>query len=141
MGKNRTYSDEKAFQQFGSRTKRKPFDLLRKCQALSASIVDASSKAEKNYRLTICQQVNHYSYDLVHCIRKANFMKLGSTDRMDAQKEAGEIIERIYDLIPVLRMCRCITPAKEGEIEKNLCYVKAVFNKWVESDKKRSNGT
>lgn len=135
--KNRTYSKEKAFEQFGSRVKRKPFQLLEKCQRLSTKIVNASAKSDKNYRQTICLEVRHYSYDLIHAVRKANFSDLGSQLRKEAQAEAAEYIERIYDLIPVMRRCGCITPQSEGDIEKDLCYVRASFDSWLQSDEKR----
>ena len=135
--KNRTYSSEKAFEQFGSRLKRKPFQLLEKTQRLSSKIVKASAVSDKNYRQTICLEVRHYSYDLIHAVRKANFFPLGSTDREQAQSEVKECIERIYDLIPVLRMCGCITPQQEGDIEKDLCFVRGVFEGWLKSDAKR----
>jgi hypothetical protein len=67
----------------------------------------------------------------------ANERKLGTKDRIDSQEAAGETIEQIYDLIPVLRMCRCITPTQEGLIEKDLCFVKASFIAWKKSDRKR----
>ena len=136
--KNRNYSETKAFQQFGQKGKnRKPFELLRKSQMLSSVVLTASSKADKNYRLTVCQEVHHYTYDLIHVLRKANSEKLGTDDRKRSQAEASEYIERLYDLIPVLRMCRCITPGQEGEIEKLLCEIRYGFEHWIESDKAR----
>lgn len=135
--KNCTYSEEKAFEQFGSRVKRKPFQLLEKCQRLSSKIVSAAAKSDKNYRMTLCLEVIHESYNLIHNVRKANFFPLGGEDRKVSQAEAKENIERIYDLIPVMRKCQCITPQQEGDIEKDLCYVRASFDYWLKSDESR----
>lgn len=141
MPKYDTYSQQKAFHSFGSRSSRRLFELLKNCQTLASEIVRASSKAEKTYRLTICQQVNHYGYDLIHCIRAANSLVLDNPDRQKGQTAALEIIERIYDLIPVLRLCRCITPSQEGMIEKELCFVKDSLLRWMKSDEKRKDGS
>ena len=133
--KSNSYSRERAFQSFGSRTKgRKPFHLVNKAQKLSAAITTACAAADKSYRQTICQDARHESCDLVHMIRYANFRRLGDVRRVKAQMKAAEKIEEVYDLIPILRMCRCITPAKEGEIELELLYLKASYEGWLRSD-------
>lgn len=140
MTDNRKYSSEKAWQQFGSRTKRKSFQLLRHCQSLSASIENATAKCEKNYRQGIVAEVRNNAYSLVHETRRANYSRLGTKDRLDAQKNGQELLNRIYDLIPVLRMCRLITPTQEGLIEKELCFIKSGYEKWLQSDLQRLFG-
>lgn len=138
MSKNETYSKEKAFQIFGSKIrKRKAFELIRKTQKLAAEITNVCAKADKNYRLTICQDVRHAACDLVHMLRYSNARALGDVRRVKSQIKVAEQIETIYDLIPILRMCRCITPGQEGEIEKSLLYVKASFEVRLKSDLRR----
>ena len=140
MAKNKEYSSENAWRQYGSKIKRRPFQLLRNCQQLAASIENATAKCEKNYRQGIVAELRENACQLIYETRKANFSRLGTKDRMEAQKRAEEYIDRIYDLIPVTRMCRCMTPAQEGVIEKELCLVKAAFEAWIQSDSKRLFG-
>jgi hypothetical protein len=135
--KNREFSEEEAFRKFGSHLKRKPFQLVQKAQRLSSTIENCTAKCEKNYRGGIVAQVRQLSYQLIHQIRAANENKLGTQARLDIQDAAGETIEQIYDLMPVLRTCRCITPTQEGLIEEDLCYLKGSYLSWIKSDRKR----
>ena len=138
MGTNETYSKDKAFHTFGSKIrKRKRFELISKAQKLAAEITNACAKADKNYRLTICQDTRHNACDLVHMMRYANARELGDVRRVKAQMKAAEQIENLYDMIPILRICRCITLGTEGEIEKSLLYVKSSFEGWLKSDLNR----
>lgn len=138
MGNYQTYSKTKAFGKYGSKIrKRKTFDLIRKAQKLTADITSACAIADRNYRLTICQDVRIYARNLLHMLRYANARNLGDYRRAKMQHDAAEMIEKLYDEIPVLRYCGCITPQKEGEIELGLLYVKAAFENWIRSDYKR----
>ena len=57
MAKNKEYSSENAWRQYGSKIKRRPFQLLRNCQQLAASIENATAKCEKNYRQGIVAEL------------------------------------------------------------------------------------
>lgn len=138
MGNYQIYSKEKAFGKYGSKIrKRKTFDLIRKAQKLTADITIACAIADRNYRLTICQDVRICAKDLLHMLRYANARHLGDYRRAKMEHDAAEMIEKLYDEIPVLRYCGCITPQKEGEIELSLLYVKASFENWIKSDYRR----
>ncbi len=112
--------------------KKRPFKLVQRCQILSTQIVSATANAPKEYRLSICKEVQNLSYELIHTIRLANSFPFGE-DRQSTQKTAQENIERINDLIPVAKRCRCITPEQEEEIIKTINLIRSNFINWVES--------
>ena len=112
----------------------KDIRFVKECQNLAAEVLKASADAPKEYRFTICKEVQDICYELVHMVRLANNFQLGSQDRTDAQKEIMEILLRIDDLLPVLRKCRCISLGQEGEITRKIGNLKFSFEKWLDSD-------
>ena len=115
------------------------FKILKSSQDLAATLFNVTSKANKNYRLTLCQYVNHLACDLVHTIRKANNLQLGTESRLVAQQEVLEFLARLQDMMPVLRGCRCCTIKEEGQLEKKLGELEDKVRAWVTSDKRRLN--
>ncbi len=115
----------------------KEFRLKKDCQNLAGDVFNASADAPKEYRFTICKIVHDLCVDLIYSVRLANSFRLGSDDRMAEQENSEEILNRINDLLPVLRRCRCISIGQEGEITRKVGNLKISFLKWKESDKKR----
>ena len=74
---------------------------------------------------------------MIHNIRIANAFDLESVERMEMHNASLEIMEKINDLLPVLRRCRCITIGQESELAKDLSSLKFGYKKWIESDQKR----
>lgn len=128
------------YKNYDGKVKKKPFELVQRCQTLSAEIHSSLANSPKEFRVSICKQVQNLSYELIHTIRIANSFPLGSPDRRAAQTDAYEEMERINDLLPVLRKLRCITPTQEAEICKKLGSLQFGFTKWLESDKERQSG-
>ena len=117
--------------------KKKPFDLVIKCQSLSADIVEFSKTSSKEVRETFCKHIEELSYELVHAVRRANNFALGTSERKQAQASAYETLEKIEDLLPVMRKCRCITIDQEELLEKRISTIRSSFKIWVKSDKER----
>ena len=115
----------------------KPFQILERCQAFSAKVFVSSANAPKEYRFTICKIIQSLSCELIHTARLANSFDLGKSERAELHLEALEIMEKINDLLPVLRRCRCITLGQESELMKDLSSLQFGYRKWIESDEKR----
>lgn len=130
----RNYDRKEAFEKFGSKLRRRPFVLVNKAQQLYAEISSASANASRDYRLTICQDVRLEAKDLLHAISRANSEPRGDMNRVKAQYDVLRRIENVYDVLPSLKMCKCITPTNEAKIEDILLYVKATFEGWLKSD-------
>lgn len=113
------------------------FDVLNRCQKLCSDIFIASAGAAKEYRFTCCKVIQSYSCELVHSCRQANGYQLGSDERKNQHDISLEYIEKIADMLPVIRRCRCISIGQEKELNKKLCNLKISYNKWVNSDKNR----
>lgn len=120
--------------------KKKTFELVSRCQALSAEILSSLANSPKEYRISICKQIQNLSYELIHTIRIANSFSLGSPERKQAQQDAYEKMERINDLLPVLKKLKCITPIQEAEICKRLSSLQFGYTKWLRSDLEKEKG-
>ncbi len=116
---------------------KRPFELKEKCQDFSAEIFVITSVAQKEYRLSICRKVQDLSCELIHAVRLANGCKLGGTARKKAQRDALEMIERLFDLLPVLTKCKCMTPEQQEKLEKKLKAIKISCDSWLEKDMER----
>lgn len=117
--------------------KSQPFQVIERCQAFSAKVFIASAGAPKEYRFTICKIIQTYSCELVHTARLANCYKLESPERLNTHNEVLELMEKISDLLPVLRRCRCISLGQESELFKDLSNLQYGYKAWMESDKRR----
>lgn len=106
---------------------------------LSVSIVRAMSRADKYYRFTICREVEHLSYDILHELRRANEQWLGSEKRVEHQNIALEKTKDFKDLLKVLEGCRCITIGEKADIDNRADIVKQKISNWMENDKVRIN--
>lgn len=115
----------------------KEFRFYKDCQNLAAEVFKASADAPKEYRFTICKKVHDICCDLIFSVRLANSFELGSTDRKEEQICIMELLQRLDDLLPVIRRCRCITLGQEGEITKRIGNLKFSFEKWLDSDAER----
>lgn len=113
------------------------FQTIEKCQEFSARVFEYTAKAEKEYRQTICKIVQGYSCEMVHAARLANSIPLEDPLRLKAHKSALEYMERINDLLPVLRRLRCLSPNQESELHKKFNSLKYGYDKWIESDERR----
>lgn len=131
---NRRQSGTKSFD---GKIKDKPFQVIERGQAFAAKVFMASAGAQKEYRFTICKIIQGWSCELIHSMRIANSYDLESVERMKTHQNSLEIMEKINDLLPVLRRCRCITIGQESELAKDLSSLKFGYEKWIESDQKR----
>lgn len=122
---------------FDGKLKDKPFQVIERGQAFSAKVFIASAGAQKEYRFSICKIIQGLSCDLIHSMRLANAYDLESVERMETHQVNLEIMEKINDLLPVLRRCRCITIGQESELTKDLSSLKFGYTKWMESDQRR----
>lgn len=122
---------------YDGKIKGDPFSVINRCQAYAAEIFNASAGATKEYRFTICKVIQTYSCEVIHLTRQANSFELGSKDRKELQNEAVELINKIDDLLPVIRRCRCISPQKEKELHQKAQNLKYSFNMWFKSDMER----
>ncbi len=125
---------------YDGKIKGDPFSVINRCQAYAAEIFNASAGATKEYRFTICKVIQTYACEAVHLTRQANSFELGSDDRKNLQNDAIEFINKIDDLLPVIRRCRCISPNKEMELHKKAQNLKYSYNKWIKSDMERLKG-
>lgn len=134
--KNQTKTNEKPYD---GKIKGDSFDVIHRSQMLAAEIFIASAGASKEYRFTICKVVQTHACEVVHLMRQANSMDLFKLTeiRKQMQDEALERLERIVDLLPVIRKCRCITPGQEKELNTKVQNLKFAFKKWVETDNYR----
>ena len=128
---------EPGYKEYDGKIKGDSFSVINRAQSFAAEIFIASAGATKEYRFTICKVIQSYACEAIHCTRQANGFGLGSPGRKEYQDIAVEFINKIDDLLPVIRRCRCISPQKEEELHKKIRYLKISFNKWVLSDKKR----
>lgn len=112
------------------------FSVIHRCQVLASDVFIASCGATKEYRFTVCKVLQTYACELIHTTRQANTFDLYKQGmaRREKQDEAIELMERITDLLPVVRRCRCISPGQEKELNKNLTNLKFAFKKWIDSD-------
>lgn len=114
-----------------------PFQTIEKCQEFATRVYQYTVKAEKEYRLTICKTVQDYCCEMVHSARKANSIQLQNSLRQEIHKETLEYMERINDLLPVLRRLRCMSPNQEADLQKKFSSLRFGYIKWMESDKRR----
>lgn len=133
---NRNYK-EPVVKSYDGKIKGDAFSVINRCQSYSADIFNASAGATKEYRFTVCKVIQGYSCELIHTTRQANAFPLGSDERKAYQKDAVELINKIDDMLPVIRRCRCISPNKEQELHKKAYNLKIAFTKWFESDDRR----
>ena len=122
---------------YDGKVKGDSFSVINRSQALCADIFEASVGATKEYRFTLCKVIQSYACEAVHTTRQANGFPIGAADRRNLQNDAVEYINKLDDLLPVIRRCRCISPKKEQELHKKLNNLKFAFNKWFESDNRR----
>lgn len=122
---------------FDGKMKDKPFQIVERAQAFSAKIFIDSAGAQKEYRFTICKIIQTLSCELIYNTRIANSYDLESPERLETQNNALEVMEKINDLLPVLRRCRCITIGQESELTKDISALKFGYMKWMESDQRR----
>ena len=120
----------------GNRNKNS-FQIIEKCQEFATRVYQYTVKAEKEYRLTICKTVQDYCCELIHSARKANSIQLHDPFRQEAHKESLEYMERINDLLPVLRRLRCMSPNQEAELHKKFNNLRYGYMKWIEGDERR----
>lgn len=113
------------------------FSVINRCQSFCAEIFMASAGASKEYRFTICKVIQTYSCEAVHLTRQANAVSLENPERRNLQKEAVEYINKVDDMLPVIRRCRCISLDREADLHKKLNNLKISYNKWIESDNRR----
>ena len=113
--------------------KKRTFKLVEYCRILCTQIVSATAHAPVEYRPNICMRVQELSYELIHTVRHANSLPLGE-ERSNLQEEASEIIEKLFDLIPVVRRCKCITKEQEEEINNKLVSLKKSFKNWTKTN-------
>ena len=114
------------------------FRVIPSCQSFAAELFTASAKAEKEYRFTLCKKVTKFACKLIHSARMANKYELGSEDRKKQHEKSLELIEKINDLLPVMRRCRCLTVKQEATLTKRLGSLKYGYEKWIESDENRT---
>lgn len=122
---------------YDGKVRGEPFDIINRCQSLASEVFNASAGATKEYRFTVCKYIQTDCCNLIHTARQANAIELNSPLRVEKHKEALELMERIIDMLPVLRKCRCITPNQERELHSKVSNLKYGYNKWIESDKYR----
>lgn len=120
----------------GNRNKN-PFQTIEKCQEFATKVYQYTVKAEKEYRLTICKTVQEYCCELVHSARKANSIQLHNPLRQEVHRESLEYMERINDMLPILRRLRCMSPNQEAELHKKFDNLYYGYMKWIESDERR----
>lgn len=116
---------------------RKPFTLIRDAQKLCADLARACADADRRYRLTLCQDARLYSLDAAHALRFANGLPIGDIRRAEKQREAAELIEKVLDVLPALRMCRCMSPEREAAIGLSAAELRATCCGWIASDMRR----
>ena len=114
-----------------------PFKVINKCQSLAASVFINTSKAEKEYRQTVCKIIQQYSVEMVHSARLANSINIHDPRRRAAHENTLEYIEKINDMLPIISACRCISHSQEAEIGKQLGRLRYGYKKWMESDARR----
>lgn len=113
--------------------KKRPFEVLRKCQTLDAMVCNATVKAEKGHRFTLVKYTQELCHELVHTTRRANAMEKGSDLRLNEMLQGVELCEKIIDMLPILRDTRCISVGEMGEIDKFVSSIKYSYNSWVKS--------
>lgn len=116
---------------------KKTFQIITKSQEFSAVLYSYLAKSEKEYRSSICQKVQEYSLNVIHCARMANSYELHDEGREKAHKKTMEFMNRIEDLLPVLRRLKCITDEQESDLMRRLNALKNGYSRWIESDAKR----
>lgn len=136
MAEKKCAADKSSEKPYDGKIRGDSFGVIHRCQTLASDIFIASSGATKEYRFTVCKVLQTYVCELIHTTRQANAFDLykQSTDRKEKQDEAIELMERITDLLPVVRRCRCISPGQEKELNKKLTNLKFAFRKWIDSD-------
>ena len=122
---------------YDGKTYGKDFYLIERSQSFAAEIFNASAVAPKEYRFTICKIVQTYACEIIYSIRIANSYKLGSKEREDAHQESLSLIDKLNDLLPVIRKCRCISIRQEADLCKKLGNLRIGYIKWIESDRAR----
>lgn len=113
------------------------FDVIHRCQSFAADVFNASAGATKEYRFTICKVIQTLSCELIYSARQANAFDLSSPKRMEKHLDTLELMNKIADLLPVIRKCKCISLGQERELNNKLSNLKFSYEKWIESDKKR----
>ena len=123
--------------EYDGKPNRGPFQTIEKCQEFATKVYQYTVKAEKEYRVSVCKTVQDYCCEMVHSARKANSVPLHDPLRQEIHKSTLEYMERVNDLLPVLRRLRCMTPNQEAELQKKFFSLRFGYLKWVESDERR----
>lgn len=113
--------------------KRRPFEVLKKCQTLDAMLCNATIKADKGHRFTLIKYTQDICHELIHTTRRANALKTGSLERMEEMNKGLELCEKVIDMLPVLRDTRCISIGEMGQIDNFVSSVKYSYKKWIDS--------
>ena len=114
-----------------------PFRIVEKCQIFASAVYIYTAKAEKEYRVSLCRKVQDLACEMIHAARAANQIDIMDASRMEAHKQALEHMERLNDLIPVMRRCKCISIGQESELSKQFANLRFGYNMWIENDTKR----
>ena len=113
--------------------KKRPFEVLRKCQTLDAMLCNATVKADKGYRFTLVKYTQELCHELIHTTRRANSMERGSIERATEMNNGMELCEKVIDMLPVLRDTRCISVGEMGELDKFVSSIKYFYSGWIKS--------
>lgn len=113
--------------------KKRPFEVLKKCQTLDAMVCNATVKADKGHRFTLVKYTQELCHELIHTTRRANAMERGSKERINEMNQGIELCEKVIDILPVLRDTRCISVGEMGEIDKFISSIKYSYAGWIKS--------
>lgn len=122
---------------YNGRIRGDSFDVIHRCQSFAADIFIASSGATKEYRFTICKMLQTLSCELTYSARQANAIDLMNPQRKEMHEASIELMNKIADLLPVIRKCKCISMGQERELNNKLSNLKISYNKWMQSDERR----
>ena len=115
----------------------KEFRLIKSCQKFCVDIVEMEGNADKRYKFTICQDIRKMAENVVHLVRRANNLPVGTPKRMEMQEAACELLEDIKDLLWVVGKLLAIGVKREGQIELSIEELQKNIKNWIESDDKQ----
>ena len=124
---------------FDGRLPDSSFRIIEKCQIFVAAVYTCTAKAEKEYRMTICKKLQDLACDALHLASAANRIPVTSLERQEVHRRALDTLEKVNDLLPVIRRCKCISPGQEKELMRQFDAIRAGYRYWIESDLKRLN--